>query len=356
MSDGSSIEWTDATWQPVLGCTRVSAGCDNCYAMKLVHRGMSESHRGLTKLRPKDASRPGVDWNGTVRLQPEKLADPLRWRKPRRIFVCSLADLFHEQVPFEYIASVFGVMAACPQHTFLVLTKRPERAREFFAWLQAQCHEHRIVDGPDDWWGIGCVLQAHAGEHWPDLPEDEDDGIETGRLARLMDVGDGYEGSPAWPLPNVHLGTSVEDQDTADARIPVLLQCPAALHWISAEPLLDMIVLRDWTPEHATLHVFDPSYTEKTGLRDGPVMLSRGAKLGWVIVGGESGPGARPFDVSWARSIVSRCKEDGVPVFVKQVGAKPMWSDPRDAVLTSDRKGGTMADWPTDLRVREVPT
>jgi protein gp37 len=322
MSDGSDIEWCDATWQPTLGCTRVSPGCDNCYAMKLVHRGLCEAHRGLTKLRPKNASRPGVDWNGTVRLQPGSLAIPLRWKKPRRVFVDSLSDLFHDEVPFEYIAAVFGVMAACPQHTFLVLTKRPARALEFFAWLAERgdgVHGPRME--PD------YVCWLHSEKH-------------TGPFART-----------AWPLPNVHLGTSVEDQQRADERIPLLLQCPAALHWVSAEPLLGPVTLAKLMHTGADDH-------DRIGRKTWANAMYH---LGWVVVGGESGPGARPFDVAWARSLIEQARGLPTRVFVKQLGARPygdattIYGDQQRVTTLADRKGGDMAEWPDDLRVREVP-
>jgi protein gp37 len=314
----TAIQWCDETWNPLVGCTRVSAGCDHCYAIGVAARQMSPQHRGLTKLRPRDAKRPGPDWTGEVRTVPAKLAEPLHWRKPRRVFVNSMSDLFHAQVPFEFIAAVFGVMAACPQHTFLVLTKRPERAREFFAWVDEQ------LSAGDSYYTavLGRVLSAADGH----LSNDAWDAV----LERT-----GFERSlpecEPWPLPNVHLGTSVEDQATADARIPELLCCPAGLHWVSAEPLLD----------HVDLCL--------------DILPKSGPHIEWVVVGGESGPGARAFDIAWARSIVEQCRERGVPVFVKQLGAMPIGDIAVECRLL-DRKGGDMDEWPADLRVREVPT
>jgi protein gp37 len=324
MSDGSSIEWCDASWQPVLGCTRVDHRCDNCYAIGVVHRGMSEQHRGLTKLRPKNASRPGMDWNGTVRLQPDKLSEPLRWKRARRIFVCSLADLFHEKVPFEYVAAVFGVMAACPQHTFLVLTKRPERAHEFFAWASTRSNGEAVME-PD----FKCHVHA-----WETLRSPFE---RTG-----------------WPLPNVHLGVSVSDQKTADDAIPKLLQCPAALHWVSAEPLLGPI---DLTQSVA------PGW---------PGQRKPGPRLEWIVVGGESGPRARPCAMEWIDAIIGQCQTAGVPVFCKQLGSvvvseERTVDDPDDQKFfgLKDRwawcagfrngKGADPEEWPEDMRIRELP-
>jgi protein gp37 len=319
MSDGTSIEWADATWQPVVGCTRCAPGCEHCYAIGTVHRFRKAD--GLTKLRGREASRPGLDWSGKVLLQSERLGDPLRWKRARRVFVCSQADLFHPAVPFEYIAAVFGVMAACPQHTFLVLTKRPERAQEFFAWASQQ----HPMPGPQH-----TALQR-----------------ECFRCATNW-LGDEGEPNTRWPLPNVHLGASVSDQATADANVPALLACPAALHWLSAEPLLGPVDL------------------VATSMRS--AMRIDAPQIRWVVVGGESGPGARPFHLEWARSLIEQCQAAGVAVFVKQLGARPHSSsmdDKRhcgDTMLPSpfrmilvDRKGGDSHEWPDDIRVREMP-
>ena len=294
----TSIEWADKVWNPVVGCTRVSAGCDHCYAIRVAARGMSAQHRGLTKLRPKDASRPGPDWTGEVRCLPQLLAVPLRWRKPQRVFVNSMSDLFHAQVPFEFIAAVFGVMAVANRHTFLVLTKRPERALAFFGWLDD--HEYGA---------FGAMEDAM-----------EDEG-----------VCDGIALDRPWPLPNVHLGVSVEDQATANERVPVLLDCPAAVRWVSYEPALGPV---DWTQWLA------PGW---------PGRCTDGPRLDWIVVGGESGPGARPCDVAWIRSIVEQCRAAGVKAFVKQLGSA--WASANGG----DRKGGDLSRWPTDLAIRELP-
>jgi protein gp37 len=335
----STIEWTDETWNPVVGCSRVSAGCDHCYAMGAAHRKMSPAHHGLTKLRPKDASRPGVDWTGTVRTLPLVLWKPLRWRKPRRIFVNSMSDLFHEAVPMEFIAAVFGVMLMASHHTYQVLTKRDPR--RFFAWLQAESvrFEKR------------CKALAHAnGDRISPDPRvmlcvdaAEDAGVISPDLAIVTKAGD------AWPPRSVWLGTSVEDQATANERIPRLLDVDAALHFVSYEPALGPV---DFAEANVKRHIGRP-------------------QLGWVIVGGESGPGARPFDIAWARRTVADCKRAGVPVFVKQLGERPhegdfaklvggvwTWAERGSPYVHTqvDRKGGDMAEWPADLRVREMPT
>lgn len=330
----TSIEWCDETWNPVVGCSRVSAGCDHCYAMGVAHRKMSEQHVGLTKLRPKGAARPGVDWTGEVRCLSERLAEPMRWKKPRRVFVNSMSDLFHPGVPFEFVAAVFGVMAACPQHTFLVLTKRPRRAVEFFAWLPAQfpsAHERGAARGAR-WFAWSTYELDKHGKH-------------------IFD----YAAEWPWPLPNVHIGVSAEDQATFDERVPLLLQCPAAVRWVSAEPLLGPI---DMT--RCGEYRGDPISALETIIGLG---YERPA-LDWIVVGGESGPGARVFDIAWARSIVRQCRDAGTPVFVKQLGARARFL-PGDDVTgyegiyqpldLHDRKGGDPQEWPADLRVRQYP-
>lgn len=307
----TGIQWTDETWNPVRGCSRVSDGCTNCYAMGQAHRfsGPGKPYEGLTTIR-----RGKVDWAGKARLVPEMLAAPLKWKKPRRIFVNSMSDLFHDSLSFEEIAAVFGVMAACPQHTFQVLTKRPKRALEFFAWCEAFNGGHPIHALED----ALCTSEADFPESW-----DGDTPILCGCWAE-------------WPLPNVWLGVSAENQEQADKRIPLLLQCPAAVRFVSAEPLL------------------------------GPVDVSRfmwpvSRFIDWVIVGGESGPGARPCNVEWIRSIVMQCGDAGVPVFVKQLGAKPrsfsreMRGEPGVEYPLAHKKGADPSEWPDDLRVRQFP-
>ena len=295
----SGIEWTDETWNPTLGCSRVSAGCEHCYAERFAHRGLSPSHHGLTV----DSGK-GPRWTGEVRLLPERLDQPLRWRKPRRIFVDSMSDLFHESVPDEFIDRVFAVMALCPQHTFQVLTKRPERMRDYLK---------NHVAGGRHIWTAAQRIEMPGGRH---------------------------KAETSWPLPNVWLGASIENQETADERIPHLLATPAAVRFVSAEPLLGPVDL-------------DPARMFPTD-----ECFQAPPKIDLVIVGGESGPGARPCNVEWIRSIVQECKAAGTACFVKQLGAKPEGSfdsiDGRGRLLKS-RKGADMDEWPEDLRVREMP-
>lgn len=330
----TSIEWTDATWNPVRGCSRVSPGCDNCYAMRFAHRFSNPGsgtctrgeeykaagrYHGLTTIR-----RGKVDWSGRVRLVPEMLDAPLRWRKPRRIFVNSMSDLFHESLSDEAIAAVFGVMAAAPQHTFQVLTKRAKRMREWFEWFERGNGRQDSAD---------VAITAALG-----VPE-----LNAYVTRNDLDVDDEpsawdelIEDPPDWPLRNVWLGVSAEDQERADERIPHLLETPAAVRFVSAEPLLGPVDFASFLP-----------------------FEGHPGGIDWLIVGGESGHGARLCDVAWIRDIVRQCRRAGVSCFVKQLGARP---DFHDDVLPHtkfsrllDRKGGAIEEWPHDLQVRQWP-
>ena len=236
MGDHTGIEWTDATWNPIRGCSRVSEGCRHCYAERVAARfsGPGLPYEGLAVMRDGEPR-----WTGKTQMIWKHLEDPLRWRRPRRIFVNSMSDLFHEDLAPDWIGRIFAIMAAAPQHTFQILTKRPRRM-------------HGFVAGPSS-------------------------------DPKAANIG--------WPLPNVWLGVSAENQATADERIPLLLETPAAVRFVSAEPLLGAIDLDVHGPE-----------------------------LDWLIVGGESGPGARPMQPEWARSLRDQCVDAGVAFFFKQWG------------------------------------
>ncbi|RJP47926.1 MAG: phage Gp37/Gp68 family protein [Anaerolineaceae bacterium] len=285
MSDHSAIEWTDATWNPTVGCSIVSPGCTNCYAMKvadgLQRRFNSKKYAGLTKTVNGNAV-----WTGEVRLDESALLQPLKWRKPKRIFVNSMSDLFHESLSDAAIDKVFGVMALCPQHTFQVLTKRAERMRHYLT----SCNRD----------GIEYEMDRIAPAHW--------------RNRELQDYGD-------MPLKNVWLGVSCERQEEADERIPHLLQTPAAVRFVSAEPLLGPIDLWNGDPDprlggHKATHTFLGDWWEPGDNPKGP---SRHG-VDWVIVGGESGARARPMHPDWARSLRDQCAAAEVPFFFKQWG------------------------------------
>jgi protein gp37 len=333
VSKASKIEWTDTTWNPVRGCSRKSAGCENCYAERQAARFSDDGYPWHGFVERKAG---GPRWTGKVELIEEKLAQPLKWRKPRRVFVDSMSDLFHEALPDEAIDKVFAVMALCPQHTFQVLTKRPERMLAFFA-------AHNRPSG-DALYGL---------LHGPNMR----------RVERTMQQGV----DAVYPLKNVWLGVSIEDQATADERIPQLLATPAAKRFVSAEPLLGAVDLNDLRQELTGGHEsWSALQCEEDPVDD---LRFAGVTLDWVIVGGESGPGARPCDVGWVRAIVQQCQASSVPVFVKQLGAHPYMGkfEPALGLLeatayvarcsmgTHHPKGGDPAEWPDDLRVREVP-
>jgi protein gp37 len=339
VGDKSAIAWTDSTWNPVRGCARVSAGCENCYAERHAHRGIG-GYAGLTR-----ATSRGPTWTGEIRLVPEKLDEPLRWRRPRRIFVNSMSDLFHEGVPDDYIDRVFAVMALAPQHTFQILTKRPERMQSY----------------------VDAVVNGHPQRftRWAAL------GAPFARMVKGED-----KAPPRWPLPNVWLGVSVENQATADERIPLLLQTPAAARFVSYEPALgpvDFVDAFEWgtcsTCEGSMSVPAEGGGQACPACFDCPAGQGNeltGALIDWIIVGGESGPGARPFDVAWARETIRQCEGAGVAVFVKQLGAKPrglpfggflggFYDEVHFDGTLDDRKGADPTEWPADLRRQDFP-
>lgn len=295
MSTTTGIEWTDSTWNPVTGCTEVSPGCDHCYA-----KTFAERWRGT----PGHHFENGFD----VQLRPDKLDLPLRWRKPRKVFVNSMSDLFHDHVPDIYIAGVFAVMARAPQHTFQLLTKRHGRMRS--------------------------LLNEH------DFP------------ARVI----GSDEIP-WPLPNVWLGVSAENQQWADIRIPALLDTPAAVRFVSAEPLLGPLDLTEWIGcPHDSLSGVDVTALDNPKKRwrcdqccasviDGTV---ENVGLHWIIVGGESGRNDRPMQAQWVRSIRDQCQASGVAFFFKQWGETVPLSQMTEAAAQRwfDYHGGEV--WPEE--------
>ncbi len=265
----TKIPWTDETWNPAVGCTKVSEGCTNCYAEKMAVRlycmGVGKEGNAIKKY---GSVLCDSKWNGKVFCDESALDKPLHWKKPRRIFVCSMSDLFHPSVPFEFIDKVFDTMLSCRQHTFQLLTKRPERALEYYDGVIS---DSSIMGEP-------AMIDHIDAKH-------------------------------------IHLGVTAENQKCADERIPILLQIPAAVRFVSCEPLLGWV----------NLHI-----AEGAGI------------LGWVIVGCESGPKRRECKLEWVRSIVEQCKAIGVPVFVKQISI-------------NGKVSHKMEEWPEDLRVQEYP-
>lgn len=252
----SKIEWTDTTWNPITGCTKISDGCKNCYAERMSKRLAGRC--GYPKDNPFQ-----------VTLHPDKLKDPLKWKKPRRVFVNSMSDLFHDDVPFEFIWAVWARMVTNRQHTYMILTKRPKRMKEFFNWNASQEFK-----------------------------------VET-----------------TWS--NIWLGVSVENQATADERIPLLFQVPATVRFVSCEPLLGPVNLERIEPRGKSAFIHSLSGTVSVPF----MVLDNYPKLDWVIVGGESGPGARPMHPDWVRSLRDQCQAAGTKFFFKQFGE---WIVPED--------------------------
>lgn len=304
----TAIEWTQRTWNPIVGCSVVSPGCTNCYAMKMADRleamapkpsGEGNPHllhyRGTTT-RGQFLSKPPV-WTGKVAMAPDTvLLEPLRRRKPTTWFVNSMGDLFHEAVPDKWIDKVFAVMALTAHHTYQVLTKRSARMRDYVS-----------------------PRPSVAGGSFQD------------RLWKLYHAM-GSRHPAAWPLPNVWLGVSAEDQRRADERIPDLLATPAAIRFVSAEPLLGPINFTGVaTKATAGRHVNDGMLNALSGAaawhptgadEHGRPFIQRRefAKLDWIIVGGESGREARPMHPDWARQIRDQCAAAGTAFFFKQWG------------------------------------
>ncbi|MCO5080917.1 MAG: phage Gp37/Gp68 family protein [Rhizobiaceae bacterium] len=305
MADHTHIEWCDSTWQPITGCSVVSPGCTNCYAMRLAGTRLRHhpSRAGLTR-----DSNAGPVWTGEVRLNEQWLDQPLRWKRPRRIFVCAHGDLFAEGVPDEWIDQVFAVMALAPQHTFQVLTKRADRMRKYVEGA----FERREA--------LGDLMGTVGGSE------------REGWYAPECDGRRGWVGMHL-PLPNVWLGVSAEDQKRANERIPHLLATPAAVRFVSAEPLLGPIDFMDipWPSDR-------PRFPEIDDISDGRSSLHpiAGSKLDWIIVGGESGPVARPMHPAWVCSIRDQCAAAGTAFFFKQWGAWLPWHHFMSAYIADD--------------------
>lgn len=305
----TGIEWTNATWNPTSGCDRVSPGCDNCYALGMAKRLKAMGQAGYQNDGDPVTSGPGF----ALTLHPDRLGLPLKWRKPRKVFVNSMSDLFHKDVPDEFIAQVFAVMAASPQHTFQLLTKRHARMRSF---LRDEC---RCGNGHPAGTHLMSAMQWAATKHNPNWVT----GLSSEAVSEAT-RGMTWGGS----LPNVHLGVSVENQQWADIRIPALLDTPAAVHWISAEPLLGPIDLHGQVDQFGgrpkMLYALPPGQPyfpqgEPGSVLSGPI--SSKPTLSWVVAGGESGPDARPMHADWVRLLRDQCAEAGVPFLLKQWGA-----------------------------------
>jgi len=317
MSTTTKIEWTRGddgspgkTWNPLIGCERVSPGCHRCYAMGVArirefnpNPKIQQAFAGTTLNEGN-----GVDWTGKVNLLGDRLTEPLSWKKPAKVFVNSMSDLFHKDVPLDFIVRTFAIMALTPQHTYQILTKRHARMRSVLKDLCKCGNGH--VPGVEFRSAMAWACSKANPDRIPGLPDDAEHRV--------------YFDTP-WPLPNVHVGVSVENQKWADIRIPALVDTPAAVRFISAEPLLGPVTLfdrdhsgheRDWDGGDWTC--LDCSTDEKTV----PWRAMDRSRLGidWVIVGGESGPGARAMHPDWARSLRDQCVAADVPYLFKQWG------------------------------------
>lgn len=336
MGDGTSIQWADSTWNPIVGCSVVSPGCKRCYAMREAYRfGFNKKlpqYAGLTEM-----TKGGPVWTGKVAEAGDRiLTAPLRWKRPRKIFVNSMGDLFHESITDEQIDKVYAVMAMCPQHKFLILTKRPDRQRDYLV--------KRMAGDGMPWAEAADAVADAAGI------KDHPVVLEPGQM----------------PLPNVWNGTSVEDQTRAEERLPHLVETPSAVLWVSAEPMLGGLDLRKWmwpvhpqwpmkyrTPEEAIADGAEVTYH-----RQALVAASR-RFIKWVVIGGESGSGARYFHIPDARRLITQCRRSGTAVYVKQLGARPHEYNRATLgplpIALKHKKGGDPDEWPEDLRVREYP-
>lgn len=295
----TKIQWCDEVWNVVVGCSRISPGCSQCYAATAAASARLQRFPQYQKV---------AAWDGTVEFVESQLLKPLSWKKSKKIFVCSMSDLFHENVPDEWIDKVMAVAALCPQHTFQILTKRPERALSYFtrenrfAFIDYQAYE---------------ILRADRAPYYREHP-----------VVKL-------------PLKNVWMGTTVESQAMADRRISILLEIPAAVRWLSVEPLLE-----------------DTKLTFMNYVDNWNDLGDKGChKIDWVVCGGESGSGSRPCNLAWVRSLIAQCKDADVPVFVKQLGSRPFRekAEHKYPYKISDKKGGKIEEFPEDLRIREFP-
>jgi protein gp37 len=321
MSERSAIEWTDSTWNPIRArlrnedwerdligwhCLKVSPGCQNCYAERLNKR-----------LGTREPYLPG---RSEPFLSETILTEPLRWRKPRRVFVCSMSDLFGEWVPDEWIDRIFAVMSLAPQHTFQVLTKRAARMREYV--------ESRAAN--DNAEPVRIALTAFHPKRKPN--------------GEMM-----YCAGIIWPLPNVWLGVSAEDQQRLDERVPELLQTPAAVKWVSAEPLLGPLDFSPPAPKAYGIlsRYYGPDGFDKSGSqaektrREGLF-----PRIDWVVAGSESGPGRRETDGAWVRTIRDQCVAAGVPFFLKQLheGGKKLSLPELDGRTWDEFPGGARSE------------
>ena len=353
----SNIEWTDATWNPTVGCAKVADGCKHCYAENMSKRLAAMGQTAYAEILD-DQGR----FNGKAITRPNTLDKPLRWRKPRTVFVNSMSDLFHKDVPFEFIDKVYAVMLACAvlnnrPHTFQILTKRPERMLEYFNHRMPRDHVKAWAEAGDGLVELDNkdILFSEMVRGHTSLPWDEKGEALFGETPHPW-----THLKTTFPLPNVWHGVSVAEQKDADKFILPMLNTPSAIHFVSYEPAVGPVDFRNIRLPGTGSEKGKEAILDALGgwLHTENDTWPQGAKIDWLIIGGESGPGARPFDVAWARAALKQCaavdflKTERTPVFVKQLGAYP------EDAGTSYRvtgKGGHINEIPEDLRVREFP-
>lgn len=351
----SKIEWTGETWNPISGCSRKSTGCENCYAETLTKRlGLmgNPKYQGLLNEQNR--------FNGVIKFDENALLIPLKKRKPTTYFVNSMSDLFHENCNDEWIDKVFAVMGLAKNkgQIFQILTKRADRMLKYFSTPKRELIERWSNVSYD----FGLTFR-----------NDEEDADAV--PCHVFNIAEEF-----FPLPNVWLGVSVENQKAADERIPLLLETPAAIRWLSCEPLLEQVNIERWLlinwqcsgcrgyfsggwkmtcPDCGRKEYWCGSHKfNGRKVESHPNFPAQdGIGIDWVVVGGESGNGARDCEVHWIRKLVKQCQSAKVPVFVKQLGSKPYV---RDLIVSgylpiSNKKGGNIEEFPTDLQIREYP-
>jgi protein gp37 len=322
----TKIQWCTETWNPLVGCSKISAGCSRCYAAVAAKSVRLQQFSQYQKVK---------DWDGTIEFVENQLLKPLSWKASKQVFVCSMSDIFHANVKDEWLDKIFAVMAIANQHTFQVLTKRPFRMKKYLDGITG----YRLYQALLSCYWEDADFPRHILRKYP---------TQEAFLELFENLG-----LPDRSIPNIWLGTSVENQKAADDRIPSLLQTPAAVRFLSCEPLLESIDLRKY------LGLCSGCQTCEF---HGGHRISK-SMLGWIIAGGESGSGARPCHVDSIRSIVRQCKLSETAVFVKQLGSTPIESNPYIAgiaethrvIRLKDRKGGNIDEFPQDLRIREFP-
>ena len=339
----SSIEWTEETWNPITGCSKVSTGCKNCYAEVMSKR--LQNMNAASKVKYGGILDERGNFNGVINFSEKALLEPLKKKKPTMYFL-SMSDLFHENVKWEWINKIFAVMALTPYHTYQILTKRPERMLEYFM-REEKSQKFEILHAVQEMQDMLTNEQVKHVTHkiWWELYEGE---TEIERMDRKYII-----------LPNVWLGTSVENQTQANKRIPYLLQAPAAVRFLSCEPLLGDIQFKE-TTEFKEQGGYDPDYQVIDYLK-GEIFSSKYDVqnehdfsthkingIDWVIVGGESGHNARPMHPEWAISIRNQCKEAKVPFFFKQWGA---YNELGEKVKGGKKSAGNLLEGETYLEM-----